>query len=85
MTTLTHDELIDIVRTELRAAVPKVPEDADPTAHLRHDLGVDSLGALEFVARLEYRFQVVVSDDDWQRLTSIGQVADVIAEGLSAR
>jgi len=85
MTTLTRDELIDIVRTELRAAVPKVPEDADPSAQLRQDLGVDSLGALEFVARLEYRFQLVVSDDDWQRLTTIDDVADVIVEGLGTR
>ena len=64
---MTRQQTIEAIRDELEAVSPKVARDADEQANLRHDLDVDSLGMLEFVARLEYRFSVTVPDDAGRR------------------
>lgn len=69
-----------VVREELAGTIPDVPADADEHADLRADLGVDSLAVLEFVARLEYRFDRAVPDDDWPQLTSIAAIVDYLVE-----
>jgi acyl carrier protein len=51
-------------------------------ASLRSDLQVDSLALLELVARLEYRFNTSVPDEDWPRLGSIGEIADYLLDSL---
>lgn len=72
---MNRQETIDAIREELHAVFPNIPDDADENAGLRHDLDVDSLGMLEFIARLEYRFSVTVGDDDWPQMTTIGAIA----------
>lgn len=69
-------EILTAIREELAVAAPDTPADADPADHLRHDLGIDSLALLELVARLEYRYGIVVPDDAWPTLTSIDAIAD---------
>ena len=53
---LDRSTVLAVARLELLVAAPDVPADAPADAHLVRDLGVDSLGLLEFVARLEYRY-----------------------------
>ena len=79
---MNKQEILAIVREQLAVAAPDVPADADETAEFRHDLEVDSLAILELVARLEYRFNVAVPDEDWPRLTSMAAVVDYIADSL---
>lgn len=75
---MTRQETITEIRDELQAVFPNIPADADVNALLRHDLDVDSLGMLEFIARLEYRFRVTVGDDDWPQMTTIAAIADYL-------
>lgn len=75
-------EILVVVREELAVAAPDVPSDADPTAHFSHELGVDSLAVLEFVARLEYRYGIAVPDDAWPGLTSLDAVVDHLEQQL---
>jgi acyl carrier protein len=79
---VNRQELITAVREELATAAPDVPSDAAEDASLRSDLQVDSLAVLELVARLEYRFNTSVPDEDWPRLGSIGEIADYLADSL---
>lgn len=77
---LDRETALAAAREELAVAAPDVAPDADPSAHLRHDLDVDSLSLLEFVARLEYRFRISVADEDWPSLVSLAKVADYLVE-----
>lgn len=81
---MNKQDLLTVVREELAVAAPDVPADADADADLRHDLDVDSLALLEFVARLEYRFSVSVPDEAWPQLTSITAVVDYLADVMVA-
>ncbi len=76
------EDLITAVREELAVAAPDTPAHAPADAELTADLGVDSLSVLELVARLEYRFGVVVPDEDWARMRSIAAIADYLAHAL---
>jgi acyl carrier protein len=82
---MTRQQTIDSIRDELEAVAPKLPRDADENASLRHDLDVDSLAILEFIARLEYRFSVTVADEDWPHMTTIASIADYLDDALVSR
>ena len=79
---MTRQEMLEIVRHELAVATAEDVSDADEAADLRHDLGIDSLSILEWVARLEYRFDLAVPDESWPQLTSISTVVDYLTDAL---
>ena len=76
-TTLT-DDVIDVLRVEIRKVKDTLPLAAATDALLMTDLGLDSLDVVEFVARVEEVYRVSVSDDDWQELTTLQQIADYV-------
>lgn len=42
------------------------------------DLGIDSLDMVELMMNIEDKFKVVISDDDVENLTTLGDVAEYI-------
>ncbi len=77
-TTLTND-VIDVLRVEIRKVKDTLPLAIAPDALLMTDLGLDSLDVVEFVARVEEVYRVSVSDEDWQELTTLQQIADYVS------
>ena len=77
---LDRSTVLAVARLELLVAAPDVPADAPADAHLVRDLGVDSLGLLEFVARLEYRYGLSVPDADWPLLGTLDEVAGYVVD-----
>jgi acyl carrier protein len=49
-------------------------EELVPEAHILDDLGADSLDVVELVMALEESFNIVVPDEDVERLQTIGDV-----------
>jgi acyl carrier protein len=49
-------------------------EDLAPEAHILDDLGADSLDVVELVMALEESFNIVVPDEDVERLQTIADV-----------
>jgi acyl carrier protein len=49
-------------------------EELAPEAHILDDLGADSLDVVELVMALEESFDIVVPDEDVERLQTIGDV-----------
>jgi acyl carrier protein len=49
-------------------------EELVPEAHILDDLGADSLDVVELVMALEESFEIVVPDEDVERLQTIGDV-----------
>ncbi|MET1060010.1 MAG: acyl carrier protein [Nocardioides sp.] len=77
---LDRAAVLAITRLELLVAAPDVPADAPFHVHLVRDLGVDSVGLVEFVARLEYRYGLSVPDTDWPLLGTLDEVATYIVD-----
>jgi len=76
-TTLT-DDVIDVLRVEVRNVKATLPPDTATDALLMTDLGLDSLDVVEFVARVEEVYRISVSDEDWQQLTTLQQIAHYV-------
>ncbi len=81
---MDRNTVTQIVRDELKAAAPQLPEGVDGSAEFKYDLDLDSLTVLEFVARLEFRFGIAVDDRDYDRLRSVDLVVDYLQESLVA-
>lgn len=76
-TTLT-DDVIDVLRVEIRNVKATLPPDTATGALLMTDLGLDSLDVVEFVARVEEVYRISVSDEDWQQLTTLQRIAHYV-------
>jgi acyl carrier protein len=70
-----RNDVIDVLRTEIRKVKDTLPPDVDTTALLMTDLGLDSLDVVEFVARVEEVYRVSVPDEDWQQLSTLDRIA----------
>lgn len=71
----THEEMLAVLQQELSEASRKVTGDVPTDQALHAELGIDSLDLVVFVASVEYRFGLVVPDEDWQRLPTLDAIA----------
>ena len=53
-----------------------------PESHIENDLGADSLDMIEMVMALEDAFEIQVSDEDAEKVTTVQQIIDLIASHL---
>ena len=49
-----------------------------PEASFKDDLGADSLDIVELVMELEDEFDLEISDEDAEKITTVGEVVDYI-------
>ncbi|MEU2059728.1 acyl carrier protein [Streptomyces sp. NPDC013455] len=73
---------------DLRATIAEIVDvDVDEvtdTADFKEDLDVDSLLALEILVRLERKYQVKLSESNLQKVRSLKETYDLLAEQLEA-
>lgn len=81
-TTLTRPQITALLLDELRDMDVTIPDSINDDTAFKDDLGIDSLGIAEFVARMEQTFRVEISDDDWHTLYTLGRAADYIESRL---
>ena len=55
-----------------------------PAASFEKDLEVDSLGVVELLMALEDAFGVTIPDDEAERIVTVADAVDLIAEKLGA-
>lgn len=79
---VNFDELLHEV-VKIVAAVAGVPEDeVDPDRKLQLDLGIDSLGLVDLVGRLEVRFAVSLPESAVAELRTVRDAAGVVEAAL---
>lgn len=72
MSTSIQDRVIQIVEEQLGV------KNAVIEASFVDDLGADSLDTVELVMALEEEFNITISDDDAEKITTIQQAVDFI-------
>ena len=60
-------ELLDLEETQV-----------SPHAHLREDLGADSLDIVEMIIALAGKFDIAISDDEVSSIGTVGEIATYI-------
>ncbi|MBI5944360.1 MAG: acyl carrier protein [Chloroflexi bacterium] len=70
----TYTELVAIVKDLLGADEAKIT----PEARFREDLEADSLDLVELIMAFEDKFGAEISDEDAQKITTVGEAAKYI-------
>jgi len=73
-------KLIDLLVTELGLEREKITSGAS----FEKDLEVDSLGVVELLMALEDAFGLTIPDEEAERIVTVGDAVDLIAEKLGA-
>ena len=53
-----------------------------PEARLQEDLGADSLTLVEITLALEERFHLSIPDEEWEKVSTVGDLFEVLADLL---
>ena len=80
MSTLSREEILTqlkpVVAEQLGVDESEVREDASFT----EDLNADSLDLVELIMSLEEKFGLQISDEDAEKLTTVGEAVEFISE-----
>jgi acyl carrier protein len=80
MSTMSREEILTqlkpVVAEQLGVDESEVREDASFT----EDLNADSLDLVELIMSLEEKFGLQISDEDAEKLTTVGEAVDFISE-----
>jgi acyl carrier protein len=72
---MQEEDIIQQLRFELSIVKPQIANDIKNTDNFRDDWGLDSLELVEFVARIEQTFRIMIPDKDLQELRSLNATA----------
>ncbi len=60
-------------------------EKVTPETAFQNDLGADSLDQVELVMELEEEFDILISDEDAEKIKTVGEAIKYIEEKLSSK
>ncbi len=80
---LTREEIMQILLQEIHSVGVSLPENVSEKSSFQEDLKMDSLALIEYISRIEQAFQVEISDDEWQTLSTLELVLNYVEEYYS--
>ncbi len=75
----TREEIFENVKNVLVEQLGVEEPDVTEEASFQEDLGADSLDLVELIMELEDQFEIKISDEDAQRIQTVGQAVDYIS------
>jgi len=81
---MQEEDIIQQLRFELSIVKPQIANDIKNTDNFRDDWGLDSLELVEFVARIEQTFRIMIPDKDLQELLSLDATAAYLQRKMIA-
>jgi acyl carrier protein len=81
---VTRDQLLERLRVILATEFELEPDNIVPSARLVEDLDLDSIDGVTIVVRLEAQLHVSISDEEIQKMATVGDIVDALAGRLGA-
>jgi len=79
---MNTESMLSLLRDELRNISPGLPAELPARSHFKYDWNLDSLELVEFVARIEQRFGLLIPDEDLPAFTSLQATVDYLKAHL---
>ncbi len=76
----SRDEIFAMVRDHLATELELDPAEITDATRFREDLDADSLDLYELVMELEDAYGVPMSEEESERILTVGQAVDFVAE-----
>jgi len=78
-----REETTEKVKSIIVEQLGVPPEDVNGEASFIEDLGADSLDIVELIMALEEEYDIEISDEDAEKLQTVGDAVNYIAEHTS--
>ena len=80
---MTREEVLDKIRKVIYDCVPEmVTEELKEDTVINTETAIDSMGFILVICKLEAMFNVRIPERQWQKLSTLGDVADAIMKRL---
>ena len=80
---MNREEVIEKICQVIRDCVPEMaPVDLKEDTVINTETAIDSMGFILVICKLEAMFDVRIPERQWQKLSTVGDVADAIIKRL---
>ena len=81
---MTREEVLEKTRTVIRDCFPEMEDLAlEEDTVINTDTGIDSMGFVLIICKLEALFDVRIPERQWKKLAKLGDVVDAICARLN--
>jgi acyl carrier protein len=82
MSSMTKEEILTKLKPIIAEQLGVDEADVTPEASFTEDLNADSLDLVEMIMSLEEQFKLQISDEDAEKITTVGEAVDYIYDHL---
>lgn len=83
MPQFTESEVRDQLRTLIADRLKLDESEIEPTAHLKDDLGADSLDQVDITMCVEELYDVMITDEEAEKATNLDEITELVLEKVN--